>query len=131
MNIEYAIRSLCQTLEVSPSGCYDWLQRHKHPGDRALEKAQRAIHIKEIHTQSRHTHGCPRIRQSLLRGGKKQGRNRIARLMRQETLCGRPKKKFKVQTPDSRHDHPIAPNRLAQTPAPQEPNQVWVADITY
>ena len=84
MNTEYTARSLGQALEVSPSGYYGWLQRQEHPSIRTLENAQLAIQIKEIHTQSRHTYGSPRIQQSLLRDGKKHGRNRIARLMRQE-----------------------------------------------
>jgi transposase InsO family protein len=33
--------------------------------------------------------------------------------------------------PTANHDHPIAPNRLAQVPKATAPNQLWVADITY
>ena len=36
-----------------------------------------------------------------------------------------------MQTTDSNHDQPIAPNRLAQAPKATAPNQLWVADITY
>ena len=46
-------------------------------------------------------------------------------------LCGRQKGRYRVQTTDSNHDHPIAPNRLAEAPKPTAPNQIWVADITY
>jgi transposase InsO family protein len=38
---------------------------------------------------------------------------------------------LKVVTTDSRHDWPIAPNRLNQNFAADRPNQVWLADITY
>jgi transposase InsO family protein len=51
--------------------------------------------------------------------------------MRQQGLCGRAKGRFRVHTTDSNHDQPIAPNRLADLPAPSAPNQIWVADITY
>lgn len=80
---------------------------------------------------SRQTYGSPRIRQELLKDGRTHGRNRIARLMRQERLCGRAKGRFKVCTTDSNHDQPIAPNRLAELPAPTAPNQIWIGDITY
>jgi transposase InsO family protein len=40
-------------------------------------------------------------------------------------------RKFKVQTTDSNHDLPIAPNVLNQEFATKEPSRVWVADITY
>jgi transposase InsO family protein len=63
--------------------------------------------------------------------GQRHGRNRIARLMKQQGLCGRQKRRYRVQTTDSNHDQPIAPNRLAQAPKASAPNQLWVADITY
>jgi transposase InsO family protein len=51
--------------------------------------------------------------------------------MREQDLFGRQKRRFRVRTTDSNHDQPIAPNRLAQAAAPQGPNQLWAADITY
>ena len=59
------------------------------------------------------------------------GRNRIARLMRSAGLQGRQKRRYRVRTTDSRHDQPIAPNRLAEAPEPTQPNQIWVTDMTY
>lgn len=51
--------------------------------------------------------------------------------MRQEGLCGRTKRRFRIVTTDSNHEDPIAPNRLAGLSVPKAPNQIWVADITY
>jgi putative transposase len=51
--------------------------------------------------------------------------------MKQKDLCGRQKGRYRVQTTDSNHDQPIAPNRLAEAPKATKPNQLWVADITY
>ena len=67
----------------------------------------------------------------LRKQGRRHGRNRVARLMKQEGLCGRQKGRYRVQTTDSNHDQPIAPNRLAEAPKATAPNQIWVADITY
>ena len=67
----------------------------------------------------------------LRKSGARHGRNRIARIMQQEGLCGRQKGRYRVQTTDSNHDEPIAPNRLAEAPTPTAPNQIWVGDITY
>src|SRR4029077_16235628 len=63
--------------------------------------------------------------------GARHGRARIGRLMQLEGLCGRQKGPYRVQTTDSHHDQPIAPNLLAQAPKATAPNQIWVADITY
>jgi len=131
MKNHHPIRALCAALEVSPSGYYDWVQRQIEPGPRAQANAKLVEQIQCIHLDSRKTYGSPRIQQVLLKLGCSHGRNRIARLMRQKGLCGRAKGRFKVRTTDSNHDQPIAPNRLAELPAPTAPNKIWVADITY
>lgn len=131
MKNEHSILSLCQTLEVSTSGYYGWHQRQESPGPRTLENKALAKEIGLIHAQSRRTYGSPRVMQELRKKGKRHGRHRIARLMRQKGLCGRQKGRHRVQTTDSNHDHPIAPNRLAEAPKATAPNQLWVADITY
>lgn len=131
MKAEYPIAQLCQVLEVSPSGYRDWAIRQDHPGERHQEDQQLREEICHIHAQSRQTYGSPRIQEELRQAGKRHGRNRISRLMRQENICGRQKKRYRVITTDSNHDEPIAPNLLAQAPVPVRPNQLWVADITY
>lgn len=131
MKTQHPVRSLCEAFEVSTSGYYDWLHRQTKPSPRAQENALLIIQITQIHLESRKTYGSPRIQQQLRKLGRTHGRNRIARLMRQEELCGRIKGRFKVCTTDSNHDQPIAPNRLAHLPAPTASNQIWVGDITY
>ena len=131
MKTEYPIRSLCAVLEVSASGYYDWVERQTQPGPRAQENVQLAAQILQIHQASRQTYGSPRIQFELSRTGQLHGRNRIARLMRQQKLCGRVKGRFRVRTTDSNHDQPIAPNRLAELPAPTAADQIWLGDITY
>jgi transposase InsO family protein len=131
MRDQYSILALCRELEVSPSGYYDWSERQTSPGPRALENQLLATRITELHEKSRETYGSPRMVMELRKSGARHGRNRVARLMKQEGLCGRQKARYRVQTTDSNHDEPIAPNRLAEAPKATAPNQIWVADITY
>ena len=131
MKAQHPVRTLCEALEVSPSGYYDWAYRKAHPSQRTAENTRLLVDIERIFKESRKTYGSPRIQHQLAREGRHHGRNRIARLMRQTRLCGRAKRKYRVQTTDSDHDLPIAPNRLAQCPPQTAPNQVWVADVTY
>ena len=131
MKNEYSILSLCEHLAVSTSGYYDWYKRLACPGPRALENLALAQEIGQIHVRSRRTYGSPRVMQELRKKGRRHGRHRIARLMQQKGLCGRQKGRHRVPTTDSRHDQPIAPNRLAEAPKATAPNQLWVADITY
>ena len=131
MRHDHSIAMLCDNLLVSTSGFYDWDARRSAPGPRALEDIALADEIVAIHSRSRQTYGAPRIDADLRARGRRHGRNRIARLMRQKRIVGRQKGRHRVQTTDSNHDHPIAPNRLALAPPTSAPDQIWVADITY
>lgn len=131
MRHQHSIAMLCECLGVSPSGFYDWDRRRCSPGPRAVEDIALAEAIVAIHGKSRQTYGSPRINLDLRAIGRRHGRNRIARLMRSKGIHGRQKGRHRVQTTDSNHDHPIAPNLLAEAPATSASNQIWVADITY
>ena len=131
MKTEHAILALCRLLNVSPSGFYAWQQRRDHPGPRAVANQTLTRQIATVFAESRQTYGSPRVQQALRQQGCRHGRNRIARLMRTAGLCGRQKGRYRVQTTDSHHDHPIAPNHLAAVAQATAPNQIWVMDITY
>lgn len=131
MKKDHSILTLCGILNASTSGYYDWQHRLSSPGLRVTQNRALTKEIKAIHAQSRQTYGSPRIVMELRKSGARHGRNRIARIMQREGLCGRQKGRYRIQTTDSNHDEPIAPNRLAEAPKPTAPNQIWVGDITY
>jgi transposase InsO family protein len=125
---DFPVRLMCRVLDVSSSGFYDWLERPESP--RAVENRALVAKIQAIHGDSRRTYGSPRVHASLQDAGYRIGRNRVARLMRDNAIRARTKRKFRVTT-DSRHDHPVAPNRLDRQFEVAAPNTVWVADISY
>jgi transposase InsO family protein len=131
MKADHPVSAMCRAMEVSASGYYDWQNRRVCPGSRAVANQALARDIAAIHIQSRETYGSPRIVAELRQQGHRHGRNRIARLMKEQHLCGRQPRRYCPQTTDSNHDEPIAPNRLAQAPKATGPNQTWVADITF
>jgi transposase InsO family protein len=127
--VDCSIKELCGLFEVSASGYYAWAGRK--PGKRAVADRALVEQIQQVHTSSRRTYGSPRITKTLRKQGLKCGRKRVARLMKQKGLHGAQKARFRPRTTDSRHDLPISPNRLADLPAVERVNQVWVSDITY
>jgi transposase InsO family protein len=129
LNAEYQVEELAQALEVSPSGFY--AHQDKPQRIRALQDQQLVPQIQSLFKESRRTYGSPRICAALRRTGQRCGKNRIARLMRQNGLKARQKRRFVPRTTQSDHDLPIAPNWLATVPTPVQPDQVWVVDITY
>src|ERR1017187_9872072 len=55
MKTDHPIRLLCEALEVSTSGYYDWFNRQTQPGPRAQENARLLQQIIQIHRESRQT----------------------------------------------------------------------------
>ena len=130
MKDEHPVAALAEALEVSPSGFH--AHRQKARGQRRQEDGELAAAIAPIFTASRRTYGCPRVTAALRQRGVRCGKNRVARLMRENRLVPRQKRKrWRPATTESNHRLPVAENWLAKVPAPAQPDQVWVADITY
>ena len=125
----YPITVLCAVLGVSASGFYAWLIRSAAPSERARADQQLGVEIAAVHARSRRTYGSPRVLASLRAQGRRVGKKRVERLMRQRGLRGERKRPFRTTT-DSRHGDPIAPNLLARDFTAEAPNRVWVTDVT-
>lgn len=119
---------LCRVLELSRSGYHKWLKAK--PSPRGRENSRLAAEIRGVHRTSRERYGSPRIHAELRARGRLVSKKRVARIMRENRLKARPKRKFRCTT-DSAHALPVAPNLLDQNFTVNEPNQVWVGDITY
>jgi putative transposase len=126
---ECPVELLCQVLEVSRSGYYAW---HRRPSS-AMARRQNGLvdAIRQAHQASRGIYGSPRVHRELAARGVRCSENTVAKLMRREGIRSKTRRRFVVRTTDSRHPHPIAPNRLNQEFQQERPNQAWAADITY
>jgi putative transposase len=119
---------MCRLLKVSRSGYYAWLKRPE--ATRTKENKILSEHIEQIHTDSGQTYGSPRIQAALRAKGFTPSRQRVIRLMKCLDIKARHKRRFKITT-DSEHALPIADNILNRNFTATEPDQSWVADITY
>lgn len=126
--VRYPVQLLCRILEVSRAGFYSWSKRPE--SDRAIENRRLVTEIHAIHAESRQTYGSPRVHAELRARGHNVGKNRVARLMSENGIEARRKKRFR-KTTDSRHAHPIADNIVARNFTASAPDEVWVTDITY
>ena len=120
---------MCQVLDVSVSGYYAWCKRPASPREQANEAL--VSEIRQIHAASLATYGSPRIHRELCERGQRCSRKRIERLMRQQGIQGKCKRRRKVVTTDAQHHLPVAPNVLNQAFVATAPNEKWVTDITY
>lgn len=124
----YPVSLMCSALRVSRSGFYAW--RRRQPSKRAREDARLAAEIRTVHQQARGTYGSPRVHFELQQRAFQVGRHRVARLMREQGLTARFKRRFR-RTTDSKHNDPIAANRLNRQFDVEGPDRVWATDITY
>lgn len=123
-----SIEEMAKSLGVSRSGYYRYHQAPK--SQRRLENEMLISQIKQISAISRKTYGSPRIHAELTAQGHRCSRPRVARLMKQAGIQAKMKKCFKKTTrvnPKASY----APNLLQQNFTAQQPNQSWVADISY
>jgi len=118
----------CELFGVSRSGYYAWKGRPEAP--RAQEDAELVIEIKVASEVGRGNYGSPRVHRELRAQGRRISRKRVERLMRQEGIVARKKRRFR-KTTDSNHAHPIAPNVLARNFNVELPDTAWVTDVTY
>lgn len=125
---EHDLRQMAQALEVSRSGYYR--RRVARKSARAQEDEVLSRQIERIHCRSRGTYGSPRITRELAKEGRRLGKNRVARLMRQAGLVGVGRRRRKVRTTLSDARLPASENLIKDLRI-SGPNQVWVADITY
>jgi len=124
----HKVSVLCRVLELSRSGYHKWAKAK--PSQRKRENSRLAAEIRGIHRTSRERYGSPRIHAELTARGKLVGKKRVARIMRENGIKARPKRKFRLTT-DSAHALPVAPNLLDRNFSASAPNQAWVGDITY
>lgn len=124
---QFRLRSMCRVLRVQRSGYYAWKKKPK--SKRTLGDESLLLKIKQSFEMSQSIYGSPRVHCDLREDGVLCGEKRIARLMRQAQLRsvrGYKRPRYRVGMPAT-----TAPNLLQREFTVEQPDQVWVTDITY
>jgi putative transposase len=125
----YPLPAMCATLGVSLSGYQSW-KRGGTPNRKRLTDARLLALIRVVHAELKGAYVSPRMVREIRGRGFPASKARIERLMRENGIRGRHKRRHKATT-DSKHSLPVAPNLLDRNFSPSAPNQVWTADLTY
>jgi putative transposase len=120
---------MCGALGVSRGGFYAWLTRppsHRSRSDEAL-----TVKVRTSFIGSDRTYGARRIWKDVLADGVSCGLHRIERLMRQQALRARPRRRRLPSDIGERQAGAVAPNVLGRSFNAPAPNRRWIADFTY
>ena len=123
----FPIRKVCKVMQVSPSGFY--ASRRRPESMHARDDRRLRVLVRASFEESRRRYGSPRVYRDLIEQGVQVSPKRVARLMQEEGLKARARKRFKMTTM-SDHDQPVAANLLDRQFEAQSPNQSWVGDTT-
>lgn len=116
---------MCKVLNVSRSGYYAWKRRTPSKRQRVNEELLQSIW--EVYKESRKVYGSPRITDELNDNGIRCGKNRVARIMKENGIQAYVRRKFR-RTTESRHSGPVSANLLINS---KKTERIWVSDITY
>ena len=126
----YSTTMMCELLSVSRSGLN--AARARSPSERSQNDAQLVDRIRHSQCTHRGRYGRRRMTTEISEAsGRPVNHKRIGRLMREHGLQSHKRRRFRVVTTDSRHEHPVAQNVLQRDFKASAPNRKWLADITY
>jgi putative transposase len=125
---EFHVTRMCQVLQVSRSGYYDWQVRKEC--ERSRQDGVLLKKIRKIHLEMKEAYGATKTWRSLQQSGTVCGKHRVARLRRAAGIEARRKRKFRLAH-QARNTAPVPPNLLRWPFTAAYPDQIWVTDITF
>jgi transposase InsO family protein len=125
---DYPIIRLCEVLDVSTSGYYDWNDRPLSQRDKDNRRLTTKLHC--FHKASFDIYGSPNLHKDLVEDGEQVSINRVARLMRQADIKSKMAKRFVITT-NSKNTLQPAPDLLKRNFHVHQKNKAWVTDTTF
>jgi len=129
----YGVEPIRKVLPIAPSAYYEQKARQadpKHLPPRIRRDAVLRDEIERVWDDNFQVYGARKVWLQLVREGRKVARCTIERLMRQMGLQGATRgRRFKVTTIAEATHRP--PDLVKRDFTASQPNQLWVADLTY
>jgi len=125
---QHKVTVLCDALNIKRSSYYDWASR----SESQREKQNRYLlnRIRTIHSASRENYGAFKTWRALRKSGERCGLHRVERLRRQYAIEAKRMRLFRASN-SGRNSAPAADNILDRNFKVQQPDRVWVGDITF
>ena len=124
---EHSVTILCRCLCVTRSGFY--ASQRRPESTHARDDRRLKVLVRTSFKESKQRYGSPRVHEDLIEQDEHVSRKRVVRLMQEDGLKARLRKRY-TYTTMSDHDQPIAANLLDRRFEADAPNQRWVGDTT-
>lgn len=124
----FPVSVLCEALGVSRSGYYARLSRPVSARKQEDERLKILLHV--AHRGGRGVYGRPRLHAALMNAGEQISSKRVRRLMLEEGLRGKTRRRYVVTT-NSDHPHQVFENKLKRDFTATDANERWLGDTTY
>lgn len=125
---EFRIGTMCRVLDVSRSCYYYW--RSHQSSFSSQKNVPLAATIREIHRHSKGTYGVRRVTAQLRRQGILCNRKRVAKIMQDNQIRAKTKRRFK-RTTHASTTRKASENLVQQNFVAERINQLWTSDMTY
>ena len=125
----YGVEPVCRTLGVSASAYYQRAGGER--SERSLEDERLLARIRTVHKENFECYGYPRVWHELQRQGERVGRDRVARLMRQEGIRGAKRRGKPWRTTITDPAAQKRPDLVNRDFTATAPDRLWVGDLTY
>ena len=126
--LEFPVDRMAKVLEFSRSGFYK--RKNRKPGIRDKEDEMYLGLIRSIHQEFRRP-GVLKTWEEMRLRMYRIGKDRVHKIMKNNGIHGKIRRKSRVQTTDSSHKFPVSPDLLKRNFKPEKRNEIWVSDITY
>jgi putative transposase len=125
----FGVEPICQTLDVSASAYYQRATGERSA--RSVEDERLTARIRDVHGQNFECYGYPRVWHELQRQGEQVGRDRVARLMREEGIRGAKRRGKPWRTTIADPSAQKRPDLVKRAFTADRPDRLWVGDLTY
>jgi putative transposase len=128
----YPIKRMCELLEVSRSGFYQWrASRDRGPTPSQRRRAALDAKVAASHAGSDGVYGAPRVLADLCAAGERVSRKTVAASLRRQRLAGISPRTFAPATTVVDLDAPVPKDLVGRRFDTGALNRVWTSDITY
>jgi transposase InsO family protein len=126
----FGVEPILRVLDIPVSTFYGWVAQQRDPCQRRRQDAWLLHKIRAVHQRSGGTYGAPRVHAQLRRDGVRTSRKRVERLMAAHGIVGhRPRRRRGLTKADTAT--PPAPDLVGRLFDPDQPDRIWVSDLTY